>query len=154
MTDKEFWDRVRKSADGCWHWLGSLDTRGYGHLKWDGKTARAHRVAFTLSNGAIPRGQGHHGTVIMHTCDNRVCCNPAHLRIGNHAENMRDMKDKGRRKNINVGASNGRAKLTLEQVAAIRTDTRGKRTIAKDYNISPVQAQRVRLGQQWAEKPE
>ena len=46
--------------------------------------------------------------------------------------------------------ANGRAKLTPEQVHAIRLDKRGKRTIAKDYGISPAQAQRIRNGQQWS----
>nr|WP_296201707.1 hypothetical protein [uncultured Hyphomicrobium sp.] len=62
---------------------------------------------------------------------------------------MADMKAKGRRKAVNAASANGRAKLTPEQVQAIRADTRGKRTIAKDYGISPAQAQRVRLGVQW-----
>jgi len=85
----------------------------------------------------------------MHKCDNRLCCRPDHLVIGSHGDNMADMRSKGRRKDVNAGEQNGRAKLTAEQVALIRVDTRGKRTIAKDYGISPAQAQRIRLGQQW-----
>jgi hypothetical protein len=86
---------------------------------------------------------------VMHTCDNRLCCNPDHLRLGSHSDNMADMKAKGRRKRIATGSANGRAKLTLEQVVAIRMDTRGKRAIAPDYGISPAQVQRIRKGTHW-----
>ena len=149
MTEHEFWSRMVKSA-GCWTWTGPLDSRGYGHLRWDGKNKRAHRLAYELTYGPIPAGDGFHGTVVMHSCDNKKCCNPAHLALGSHADNMADMKGKGRRKGIGRGATNGRAKLTNDQVHAIRSDTRGKRTIAPEYGISPAQVQRIRLGKQWA----
>jgi hypothetical protein len=150
MTADRFWSRVNMGGDGCWRWTGAVDTRGYGSVRIGGKLHRAHRVAYVLSFGAIPEGTGHHGTVIMHTCDDRLCCNPAHLRIGSHVANMADMKAKSRRKGIGSGADNGRAKLTPEQVTAIRQDARSQRTIAKDYGISPAQARRVRLGLQWS----
>ena len=148
MNEQNFYGRLKLNG-GCWEWTGSIDTRGYGSLKWLGRQTRAHRLAYIFANGDIPQGDGHHGTVVMHTCDNRKCCNPAHLVLGTHADNMADMARKGRRKNVNVAAKNGRAKLTEEQVQAIRQDTRGKRTIAPDYGISPAQVQRIRLGKQW-----
>ena len=36
--------------------------------------------------------------VIMHTCDNRACCNPLHLRLGTQQENILDCLAKGRHK--------------------------------------------------------
>lgn len=149
--EMRFWNKVnRASEDECWLWTGAVDTRGYGNMNCDGRTKRSHRIAWELAHGPIPPGVGHHGTVVMHTCDNRICCNPAHLKLGDHSANMADMREKGRRKQINAGQANGRAKLTPEQVHAIRLDKRGKRTIAKDYGISPAQAQRIRNGQQWS----
>jgi len=149
MPDR-FWDKVSIHGEQeCWPWRASIDSRGYGNFRVGDHNERAHRVAYTLTFGAIPEGGGHHGTVVMHTCDNRLCCNPAHLVLGSHADNMADMKEKGRRKAVNSGSANGRAKLTAEQVAAIRADTRGKRTIAPDYGISPAQVQRIRNGEQW-----
>jgi hypothetical protein len=137
------------NVDECWQWTGAVDSRGYGHTRHEGRNWRAHRLAWVEAHGPIPAGEGHHGTVVMHTCDNRLCINPAHLRLGTHAENMADMRDKGRRKGIGTGETNGRAKLAPEQVEAIRADTRGKRTIAPDYGISPAQVQRIRRGLQW-----
>jgi len=69
--------------------------------------------------------------------------------IGSQADNMADMKARGRRKGIGAGVTNGRAKLSPEQVIAIRADTRGKRVIAPEYGVSPAQVQRIRSGKQW-----
>ena len=150
IDEKRFWSRVLRYDGGCWNWTGAVDTRGYGQMRISGKLFRSHRIAYELTFGPIPRGIGHHGTVVMHSCDNRLCCNPSHLSLTDHSGNMADMAIKNRRKGINAGDNNGRAKLTAEHVQAIRADTRGKRTIASEYGISPAQVQRVRLGKQWA----
>ena len=150
-TEIEFRERLKAGSNGCVEWSGAVDTGGYGHLRWRGRIVRAHRVAYEFAFGPIPDGDGHHGAVVRHSCDNRLCCNPDHLKLGTHADNMADMKARRRRKGIGTGADNGRAKLTAEQVIAIRADVRGKRVIAKDYGISPAQAQRVRLGKQWSD---
>lgn len=147
----KFWKRVVvKGVSDCWEWQGSIDTRGYGSVRVLGKMYRTHRYAYMLSYGDIPRGEGHHGTVVMHKCDNRLCCNPHHLQLGSHADNMRDMKEKHRRKNIGIGEGNGRAILTREQVEAIRLDERGTRTIAKHYPVSRAAIQRIKSGKAWA----
>lgn len=109
----------------------------------------AHRIAYMSRHGLIPSGKGRLDSVVLHTCDNKLCCNPDHLRFGSHADNMADMKAKGRRKNIGLGETNGRAKMAPEQVLAIRADARGKRVIAAEYGISPAQVQRIRKGYQW-----
>lgn len=155
MTNR-FWSKIATGApDECWLWIGSVDSRGYGSFNntlspFPGRRTRiAHRIAYTLSKGEIPQGEGFHGTVVMHRCDNKLCCNPAHLELGSHADNMADMKNKGRRKNIGTGSANGRAKLTIEQVLAIRSDCRPQRVIAAEYSVSVSQIQRLRAGKQW-----
>jgi hypothetical protein len=47
---------------------------------------------YELANGAtLGRTE-----FVLHRCDNRLCCNPAHLFVGTQRENIRDMMAKGR----------------------------------------------------------
>lgn len=96
-----FWSKVAKAgANDCWPWLGSQQKpMGYGHWTWwDGERGRsttAHRKAWQLTNGPIPEGM-----MVLHSCDNPPCCNPAHLWLGTHADNMADKVAKGRQSRL------------------------------------------------------
>ena len=100
--------------DECWEWVGSI-SGGYGTYRYREKTHKAHRVAFAMETGSWPQG------VVMHQCDNPRCCNPAHLKDGTHAENMLDMKLKGRGRSC-PGSSSKMAKLTEADVVRILTN--------------------------------
>ena len=153
MAERIFRRCSFSASTACWTFNGRPDSRGYGQIKFKGVNYLVHRIAYMCANGQIPSGKGRLDSVVMHSCDTKMCCNPAHLHFGTHAENMVDMVAKGRRKGINVCDRNGRAKITAEQAAAIRGDRRGQRAIAKDYGISPAQVQRIRRGLQWISIP-
>ena len=50
-----------------------------------------HRAAYNIFKGDIPLGK-----FVCYSCDNRACCNPDHLWIGNHKDNARDALKKYR----------------------------------------------------------
>lgn len=94
----DFWARVDKSGgdDSCWPWTGCIGGFGYGSFAMDHVKYNAHRLAWILMNGPIPKGDGYHGTCVCHRCDNPRCCNPGHMFLASQAENLRDMNAKGR----------------------------------------------------------
>ncbi len=83
----------------CWPWASSTNNRGYGQFGVVAPgggprkqlTFYAHRIAWSLSNGPIPDGK-----FALHHCDNPPCCNPSHVYIGDHKQNMADAKARGR----------------------------------------------------------
>lgn len=117
----------------CWNWVKALTTNGYGVLTVDKIQYRAHRLSYSVFIDEIPDG-----LEICHKCDNHRCCNPDHLFIGTHRENMADMVKKGRQRSI-YGSEHCGSKITEADALQIRelseSGIPGYR-IAELYNIS------------------
>lgn len=135
---ERFWEKVDvRGPDECWEWQAHAGTQRRGSFmvgsKRDGthRLVMAHRIAYELHYGSIPEGME-----VCHKCDNPPCCNPAHLFIGTHKENMEDMATKGR---SSQGERDSQAILTAEQVREIRAHRASGmmyKDIAKLYNVS------------------
>lgn len=123
----------RLPSKECWNWPGFTDPNGYGQVVLDGAVHKTHRVSWVLHNGPIPPSGMIRPYSIRHKCDNPTCVNPNHLFIGTDRDNALDATCKGR---MAQGAEHYAAKLTEEQVAAIRTDTRPVRSIAEEFGVS------------------
>ena len=143
--EERFWKKVDKSGD-CWNWTGARNSGGYGSMG-EGK---AHRISYELNIGPIPSGRGHHGICVCHTCDNRACVNPAHLFLGDHADNMADAAAKGRFGDISR-AKNPRAKLTPDDVENIRANAMNltRQEIADMFGVSKSLVEKILSGKVW-----
>lgn len=89
---QRFFSKVEfHGEDDCWIWRGAIKDNGYGNFYAQGKNINAHKAAFIFAYGCVPEGSH-----LMHTCDNRVCVNPHHIKSGTRQQNMDDMVSKGR----------------------------------------------------------
>lgn len=144
--EQRFWKYVAKRGpDECWPWIGT-GANGYGTIGPGGRgvpKVPAHRVSWELHNGHIPKNEDeHHGTVVRHKCNNRLCVNPKHLELGTQADNVKDMW-------VNKGAPRGNARLTESQIASIRADPRSSRQLAPIYGVSDAHIRSIRQGRAW-----
>jgi hypothetical protein len=143
---KRFWSKVnRRGPDECWPWIGAL-RNGYGCIKHAKAVYSAHRVAFVLTNGEPAEGH-----VVQHTCDNKYCCNPAHLIADTPAKNNRDARRIPRMDAIGEHAYN--AVLSEDIVRQIWDIERelglGFRAIAARLRISECATSAVLSGIAW-----
>lgn len=100
--------------DECWEYQGGCSSNGYGSIKIRPLGSRhTHRVTMEYWLGR-PLATHEH---VMHSCDNPPCCNPRHLSVGTHADNVADKMAKGRHIK---GESHGQNVLTEDQVRLIR----------------------------------
>jgi hypothetical protein len=149
----QFWEHVAIGGpDECRPWTGALNDGGYGRVRLAGRNLRAHRVAWTLKNGPIPEG-----LCVLHACDNRPCCNMAHLFLAGRGVNNADRHAKGRNprpeQTRRTGTANGMARLTEKQVLEIRHRRSAgvlQRDLAKDYRVSEGMISMIITGRAWS----
>lgn len=122
-TPENFWSKVAIAGpDDCWPWLGATNNTGYGTVWCGGVCYTAHRVAAYLSgvvtHPSAPKDRTGDG-FILHQCDNRLCCNQKHMKVGTYGANQKEAYARGRRAPAR-GCAHANSKLTPEQVVAIR----------------------------------
>ena len=137
--------------DECWVWTGRFHKTGYGYSNV-ARISHSHRFMYWLVNGEIAVGQ-----VVMHSCDNRACCNINHLSLGTLADNNHDRDSKGRGRGQFLfkdgqGIKNNNAKLSEEDVIRIRNLLETGITpseVSRMYGVSVTQIINIKNRKQW-----
>lgn len=125
----------------CIEFHGCTNSKGYGMAKLGGVSRYVHRAMKELVLGR--RLETHE--FVMHGCDNRICCNPDHTRVGTVVENNKDKDDKGR-------GNKGRTRLKREVVLDIKMRLKmgqGYTRIANDLGIYWRTVKAIRDGYSW-----
>ena len=146
-----FWAKVRRAGpDDCWLWTAYADR--YGCFRFNGRVAKAHRVAWELTNGPVPSG-----LCVLHRCDNPACVNPGHLFLGTDADNVRDRNQKGRQARGQAhghytSPRRGNRKLLPIQAREIRRRLlHGERAadLAREFRVTPCTISDIKMGRTW-----
>ena len=128
---------IPEPMTGCWIWLASLGSHGYGNASEPGRRVDvAHRVSYRAFIGGIPDGM-----LVQHSCDNHWCVAPHHLSLGTDATNALDKQRKGR----------AAKKRTMRDVRAIkaRIGQESDGTIASDFGVSKSTVASIRTRNSW-----
>jgi hypothetical protein len=134
---KGIFNRCEVVDSGCWEFRGGLGSTGYGQVTYQGRPWKASRLIYKLAMGPVD------GMLVCHHCDNRKCCNPEHLFLGTHTDNIRDAMRKGRFK--------GRPpqKLTAELVLEIRASSETNKVLGRKYGVDPSCISRIKSRKLW-----
>lgn len=111
----------------CWEWklkFNAKDQRPYFTV--DGKRQPSYAVALEAYKGPKKEGQ-----IALHSCDNGTapigCCNPHHLKWGDHQSNMDEMKERER---------HGLPKTVVRAIRRLLLSEQSHQEIADLYGIS------------------
>ena len=145
-----FSQQLNTTETGCWEWTRCLSRKGYGQFRLNGGTAYTHRYVLEAKLGRQIRP----GYMACHSCNNRKCCNPEHIREGTAKENTQDIVNAGRQATGDAvaqrGEKHGMSKLTETQVLAIRESVGSVREVGRQYGVSPSAVSSIRLRKTWA----
>ena len=158
-TEEVLWSKVDKRGENeCWPWNGYKNEDGYGRVQINEYSYYAHRVIYSLAFPNVIEWKAPSRTeevgFLLHKCDNPCCCNPSHLFVGTHADNMADKVAKGRSPDFS-GGKGPRCKLTIEQAQEIREKRRNgitARQLAAEYEISLPSIKTLLAGKSYIQK--
>lgn len=128
-----------KTESDCFEWQGAKNKAGYGLIYFNKSQVLAHRFLYQLLNPTIDIT----GKVILHMCDNPLCVNPDHLKLGTQQENIVDCSLKGR-----WGAPRY-SKLTKEQAIEIKYSLLPNRVFVEKYNVTKQLISEIRNNKIW-----
>jgi len=129
--EERFWSKVKKT-DNCWIWISCINQDGYGFFSFKGKATGAHRIAWILEYGNIPKGFS-----VLHKCDNPPCVRLEHLFLGTQLDNIADRHRKQRDGRL-TRETHGGIKLKDAQVKEIKilfTEGWSAKELASKYQV-------------------
>lgn len=133
------------TGDDCLEWPFAQYPNGYGHINFEGLETTAHRAMCRIAHGEPDKPE----LDAAHSCHNRSCCNPQHLRWATRVENMADKLESG---TDPVGERNGAAKISAADVRQIRAlcGTMRMRDIGALFGITISNVSAIHLRKSWA----
>nr|DAP74222.1 MAG TPA: endonuclease [Caudoviricetes sp.] len=127
---------VRVDSNGCWIWQKSVGSHGYGNIATGGgRNETVHRVSCEVFHGKSDLKD------VLHSCDNKKCCNPEHLSWGSRRQNMID---------VSVRTKRSSQKLDVDKVKYIRSCSLSTKALAEKLGVSKDLINKVRSRKAWS----
>lgn len=142
----KFLECTIEDNNGCLLWLGAVSS-GYAQATIGNKRWIVHRyIAFSqLDDVEFEAVAFDKNVIAMHSCDNTLCINPAHLSIGTRTQNQLDMYARQRHSR--------HSKLTEDEVITIRKlareDNISQRALAEVFGVHNSTINRILLRSIW-----
>lgn len=149
-TEADFWARtVIRGPDECWPWVGAKEWAGYGKFCMHDKSMKANTWALIIAGVPRPDRPNH---LALHSCDNRLCVNPSHLRWGSHQDNANDRTQRrGNYSRLNLcGKTQSVAKLDAVSAREVFLAEGRHKDIAEKYGVSRTLVGSVKNLKVWA----
>ena len=136
-------EQIGVTSDECIYWPFGLSENGYGSVLWLGRNRGAHTVVCELAHGPVPDAKYE----AAHSCGVRACCNPRHLRWATRADNHADKLKHG---TDNRGERHKMARMTEDDVRALRAGTITPDDVVHVRGVSKNAAYMARCGASWS----
>jgi len=139
---KKFHEAYTKQGD-CWIWNRACFWDGYGAFSYKVNPIRAHRVSFAMHGGVTTPEK----PLVLHSCGNKKCVNPAHLRAGTPKENAKDYRQSD-------AYVKPRAKLCAEDILEIRrllSNGVMQKQVAKMFGVDARTISGIHTGISWSD---
>lgn len=121
--------QIKKQND-CWIWIGNINQGGYGYMEISSKTKLAHRVSFGFF-----KQEPNPNLFIIHSCHNRSCINPDHLREGTVKDNAKDCVNANHHtKGESVGTSKLKA-IDVKEIRRLHDEGYSQTELADIYDV-------------------
>lgn len=142
--EARFWAKVDRSGgpDACWLWTAATHEHGYGMLRVNRRTVRAHRLAWEFAHGEVLPPE----EKVLHACDTPPCVNSAHLSRGSQLDNIADMTRKGRQRGSRHSRLSG-AQVRVMREMHSRGHTQAR--LALTFGVSPSYVSMILSGHRW-----
>jgi hypothetical protein len=126
---------VRNDKTGCLVWQGPTSNKGYGLIQFSGKLRKVHRQIFIEANGETDLH-------VLHTCDNRRCCELAHLYPDTNDQNILDkcLRDRSGKK-LNIAK--------VKEIKRMLREGSTQAEIAARFGVHQCQISKIKRGITW-----
>jgi|GEM_PF-3449734 len=111
----------------CWIWR-NIKENSYGSFWLNGRMLRAMHLVLDMEGQPRPEG-----LICLHSCDNRRCVNPAHLRWGTYQDNSDDAVSRSR---YPKGRKPANALYDDNILSAVRTSSEGAGVLSLRLGVS------------------